>query len=455
MQRSVTGGGGEGGGGKMLFVLVPTLAGIITALSLLACCLWRRKRLHERARSAGDDISMTTIQRMRSAHKEAKSGSSNSSTAGTESGSEAADSSAPAQALRMVRAPEIPESEITLGRMLGRGGSGTVRAGTWLGMAVAVKKLDERTSGDQQQRSNLEQEAALLSSLRHPCVCQLFGICLAPNGLAVVMELLDCSLHQLLSAPSKHISASLAYRIAHETAQGIAYLHRNTVLHRDIKPGNVVLDQLQHAKVCDFGLSRAFTVSIEPGIMVEGFGGHGSSCCVGTLRYMAPEVMQQTEQQVTIRYNEPCDVYSFGMLLWELVHREPPFAGSAGIQVALEIVPAGLRPQLQLPKDLAALGPLITSCWHVDPAQRPTMSACCEQLLTLFQAMEGQPPNPAEVGHLEVLAPSSQSSSSQSSSSQQQQPDQRGPDSPAECTSSDRTPAPVLVPDVIAAGEPV
>ena len=157
MQRSATGGGGgEGGGGKMLFVLVPTLAGIITALSLLACCLWRRKRLHERARSAGDDISMTTIQRMRSAHKEAKSGSSNSSTAGTESGSEAADSSAPAQALRMVRAPEIPESEITLGRMLGRGGSGTVRAGTWLGMAVAVKKLDERTSGDQQQRSNLE-----------------------------------------------------------------------------------------------------------------------------------------------------------------------------------------------------------------------------------------------------------------------------------------------------------
>lgn len=350
----------------------------------------------------------------------------------------------------MVRAPEIPESEITLGRMLGRGGSGTVQAGTWLGMAVAVKKLDERTSGDQQQRFNLEQEAALLSSLRHPCVCQLFGICLAPNGIAVVMELLDCSLHQLLAAPSKHISASLAYRIAHETAQGIAYLHRNTVLHRDIKPGNVVLDQLQHAKVCDFGLSRAFTVSIEPGIMVEGFDMPGSSCCVGTLRYMAPEVVQETEQQVTIRYNEPCDVYSFGMLLWELAHREPPFAGSAGIEVALQIVPAGLRPQLQLPKDLAALGPLITSCWHVDPAQRPTMSACCEQLLTLFQAMGRGAPNPAEVGHPEVLVPVPRAA-------EQQQPDQRGPDTPAECSSSDRTPAPVLVPDAeaIAAREPV
>ena len=190
------------------------------------------------------------------------------------------------------------------------------------------------------------------------------------------MELLDCSLHQLLAAPSKHISASLAYRIAHETAQGIAYLHRNTVLHRDIKPGNVVLDQLQHAKVCDFGLSRAFTVSIEPGIMVEGFDMPGSSCCVGTLRYMAPEVVQETEQQVTIRYNEPCDVYSFGMLLWELVHREPPFAGSAGIKVALEIVQAGLRPQLQLPKDLAALqqGQMPPLPWQ-DSSSGPALGA--------------------------------------------------------------------------------
>ena len=162
MQRSTTGGGGgggEGGGGNILVVLLPTPAGII-AVSLLAYCLWRRKRLHERARSAGDAISMTTfLQRMRGAYKRAKEGTPNSSNQGTasiKSGSEAVDSSAPAQALRMVRAPEIPESEITLGRMLGRGGSGTVQAGTWLGMAVAVKKLDERTSGDQQQRFNLE-----------------------------------------------------------------------------------------------------------------------------------------------------------------------------------------------------------------------------------------------------------------------------------------------------------
>ena len=334
-------------------------------------------------------------------------------TSSTESAPKAA-SSAPAQALRMVRAPEIPESEITLGPMLGRGGAGTVRAGTWLGMPVAVKRLDERTIGDTQQRWNLAQEAAILASLRHPCVCQFFGTCHAGDGLAVVMELLDCSLHQLIAAPSEHVSASLAYRIAHETAQGIAFLHRNNLLHRDIKPGNVVLDQLQHAKVCDFGLSRAFTVSVEPGMTITagGFGEQespgGTTCCVGTLRYMAPEVMQKTEQEVTIRYSKPCDVYSFGMLLWELAHRQQPFAGSPGINVALQIVPAGLRPELRLPKDLAALGPLVTSCWHEDPAQRPTISACCEQLLVFFQGAGSRPASPAGAECPKVLAPVAQ-----------------------------------------------
>ena len=358
---------------------------------------------------------------MRGAHnEEAESGSNDSSggkgstnsatctdcgqgTVSTESAPNAA-SSAPAQALRMVRAPEIPESEIILGPVLGRGGAGTVRAGTWLSMPVAVKRLDERTIADAQQRWNLEQEAAILASLRHPCVCQFFGTCLAGDGLAVVMELLDCSLHQLLAAPSEHVSATLAYRIAHETAQGIAFLHRNHVLHRDIKPGNVVLDQLKHAKVCDFGLSRAFTVSVEPGMAIAAGGlgeqvenPSGTTCCVGTLRYMAPEVMRKTEQEVTIRYSKPCDVYSFGMLLWELAHRQQPFAGSPGINVALTIVPAGLRPELRLPKDLAALGPLVTSCWHADPAQRPTISACCEQLLALFQGAGSRSASPALV----------------------------------------------------------
>ena len=219
-------------------------------------------------------------------------------------------------------APEIPTSDIQLGRELQRGGVGAVHTGSWFGTAVALKVVLKRP-----QQEALRREAALLASLRHPCICQFFGISLIDGHLAVVMELLDRSLHELIaSEPRLTLPVELSLRVAHETAQGVAYLHRNLMLHRDIKPSNVMLDQLQHAKVCDFGLSRPFTIS------KDDLGGKaflelssskfdGSTCAIGTLRYVAPEVLQCTEEQVTVRFNEFSDVYSFGILLWELAHR--------------------------------------------------------------------------------------------------------------------------------------
>lgn len=135
---------------------------------------------------------------------------------------------------------------------------GAVHTGSWFGTAVAVKVVLNRS-----RHEALLREAALLASLRHPCICQFFGISLVDGQLAVVMELLECSLHELIAYERRStlLPVRLSLRVAHETAQGIAYLHRNLMLHRDIKPSNVMLDQLQHAKVCDFGLSRPFTIS--------------------------------------------------------------------------------------------------------------------------------------------------------------------------------------------------
>ena len=136
---------------------------------------------------------------------------------------------------------------------------GAVHTGSWFGTAVAVKVVLNRS-----RHEALLREAALLASLRHPCIIsQFFGISLVDGQLAVVMELLECSLHELIAYERRStlLPVRLSLRVAHETAQGIAYLHRNLMLHRDIKPSNVMLDQLQHAKVCDFGLSRPFTIS--------------------------------------------------------------------------------------------------------------------------------------------------------------------------------------------------
>ena len=285
-------------------------------------------------------------------------------------------------ALTESSAPEIPTSDIRLGRELQRGGMGAVHTGSWFGTAVAVKVVLNRS-----RQEALLREAALLASLRHPCICQFFGISLVDGHLAVVMELLERSLHELIAYESRStlLPVRLSLRVAHETAQGIAYLHRNLMLHRDIKPSNVMLDQLQHAKVCDFGLSRPFTISKDDpgGKELTSSKFDSSSCAIGTLRYVAPEVLQCTEEQVMVRFNEFSDVYSFGLLLWELAHRQTPFAGIDGLQVALVVAPSGERPLLQPPVGLEGLEPIIAACWHRDPDHRPTMLACMERLSAL------------------------------------------------------------------------
>ena len=79
---------------------------------------------------------------------------------------------------------------------------------------------------------SLLREADLLASMRHPCICQFFGASRIDCTLMVVLELLDCSLHEVIAQSSTRIPAALCLRLAHETAQGIAYLHRNNMLHR-------------------------------------------------------------------------------------------------------------------------------------------------------------------------------------------------------------------------------
>ena len=122
---------------------------------------------------------------------------------------------------------ETPASDIELGCELQRGGMGAVHAGNWLGISVAVK-----TVTDASKQESLLREADLLASMRHPCICQFFGASRIDGTLMVVLELLDCSLHEVIAQSSTRIPAALCLRLAHETAQGIAYLHRNNMLHR-------------------------------------------------------------------------------------------------------------------------------------------------------------------------------------------------------------------------------
>jgi len=178
-----------------------------------------------------------------------------------------------------------------------------------------------------------------------------------------------------------------------------------------------MLDESMHAKVCDFGLAAdtclpsaesAASERHSTHAMIDNdgdaSGGATHTAGIGTPRYMAPEMRAPLDGPRADRaqYNERCDVYSFGLLLWEVMHQEVPCAEHTGIQVALILAPSSRRPPLNLPTGLSndLLGELITACWNADPAQRPLMSTCANLL-----AVAAPPPPGLEASPPDALPP--------------------------------------------------
>ena len=340
--------------------------------------------------------------------------------------------------------PEINRLDVKLLQKLGAGAQASVHEGRWLGTAVAVKVVHQGS------KSRLRHEVEMLTKLRHPCVCSFFGMFSMGNDLGLVIELLDSSVFTLLHHSRADVKPWLALRISHETAMGIAFLHRNNCIHRDIKSANVrswphlqqtrtpshsqallhhtlrarrmrgysrhienakrlhvhttmhtslpqvMLDHMQHAKICDFGIAVETRLVSASAPSTTDLNGASSSSGVmhtanmGTLRYMAPEVLW-TAGEDRQKYDERCDVYSFGMFLWEVMHREVPFSDYDGMYVAKILAPSMRRPPLSLGVGFEEFEQLISVCWHHDPAQRPPMVICAE----LLEAMSmSTPPEP-------------------------------------------------------------
>jgi serine/threonine protein kinase len=159
----------------------------------------------------------------------------------------------------------------------------------------------------------------------------------------------------------------LVKRVACGAARGMAYLHsgKPPVLHRDLKSANLLLDESYTTKVCDFGLSR---LKAQERSMT-------GNC--GTVQWMAPEVL------ANMSYNEKADIFSYGIILWELLSRECPYDGMTPIQCALAVLNRDKRPEIPkwCPPGFHAL---IKACVKKDPEQRPSF----EQILEAIDAMQ-------------------------------------------------------------------
>ncbi|CAI5972126.1 unnamed protein product [Closterium sp. NIES-65] len=252
----------------------------------------------------------------------------------------------------------IDFSEVELGELIATGSFGVVHSGTYRGSRVAIKFLlfPEASSEDELNRAKrgFRQEVSVWHKLNHPNVVQFLGAYINPPKWAIVTEFLDGgTVKGFLSRLGKRrLSLKQIAAMALDVARGMQYLHSNNIIHRDLKSANLLLNSSGLVKVADFGLAR--TEAQEPGNMTAE---------TGTIRWMAPEMIDHQP------YTRKVDVYSYGIVLWEICTAQWPFEGLSFVQLAHAIVADNLRPPT---KDCPSqITKLVTRCWDRDPEKRP------------------------------------------------------------------------------------
>lgn len=259
--------------------------------------------------------------------------------------------------------PRIAWKELKMGDLVGNGSYGDVYQGQWQGAPVAIKVLQLKTLS-QSMAKEFEREADLLMQCQHPSIVRLYGVCTEPGHLAMVMDYLPISLRTRLQ-DGKELPWMKRLTIAQEMAKGLAYLHSRDILHRDLKSLNILLDAEGHAKIADFGLAK---VKLEIGSTST-----KSTKAVGSIRWRAPEMFKRHAVPTPA-----ADIYSLGMLFWELASRQLPYSDAADDVTAMGWIKDG--EQEKIPEDCPkALAAIIQACWAA-PDKRPTAEAIVKLL---------------------------------------------------------------------------
>ncbi|HEV8336157.1 MAG TPA: protein kinase [Candidatus Polarisedimenticolia bacterium] len=259
---------------------------------------------------------------------------------------------------------------------LGAGGMGEVYRArdTRLGREVAVKVLPQHLSSNPEVRARFEREAKTVSSLNHPHICTLFDIGREGGTDYLVMELIEGeTLAERLA--KRALPTPEVLRIGAEIADALDKAHRAGVVHRDLKPGNVMLTK-SGAKLMDFGLARAtglaggdsgsgvsMTALTQSPTMAQPLTAEGT--IVGTFQYMAPEQLEGKEAGVS------ADIWALGCVLYEMATGRRAFSGASQASLITSIMGSKPAPISQaVPVSPPALDRLVEACLAKDPADR-------------------------------------------------------------------------------------
>ena len=273
--------------------------------------------------------------------------------------------------------PEIPASKLSLdgAEVLGSGGYGAVYKTSYNGSFVAVKALfagGKDSSVPANIAKMMRREATIMCSLNHPNILRVHGVVSARGW--IVMDLCEGgALDEALKDPEQAFDDATQTRLCAEVATGVAYLHMKevSIVHGDMKAGNVLLTRDRSARLCDFGLSEAKNRSKT----MTSAANAGSKSNALTVAWSAPELFTAEPKSFAT------DVYALGLTLWEIYERATPFASMPEAAVVNQVL-SGRRPKLA--KTPESTRPLVEACWSEDPKERPGADRVALMLTNLW-----------------------------------------------------------------------
>jgi len=280
---------------------------------------------------------------------------------------------------------DIDPAEIEFGESVGSGATAEVFRGHWKGQQVAIKEIylmrKKDAKSELKQQVAFMREVAVMSKIHHENLVKFLGVSLTARPLRIVTEF--CEGDTLFGLLHDEVEVELVWsqklKMCRDIANAMDYLHsfRPQIIHRDLKSLNLLLAQAVRGpadvplvKVSDFGLARM--KDADPDSEWDKMTKEAGTC-----HWMAPEVP-------TGNYTQKADVYSYAMVLFEIICREIPFEEEEG-KKAVMLVMQGARPDMEaVPPDRPQkLQDLMVACWAQSPEDRPPFSKIREVLATV------------------------------------------------------------------------
>nr|XP_043638378.1 serine/threonine-protein kinase STY13-like [Erigeron canadensis] len=290
---------------------------------------------------------------------------------------------------------QIDLSNLDIKNVVANGAYGTLYKGVYNGREVAMKILGNVEDGHTTTAEafallqSFYRQVAVMQHLSHPNVIQFHGASVGISGLkipskensmepspskacCVVLEYIpgETLRKHLIRNSRNKLTRRKAFKLALDLARGLSYLHSKNIVHRNFTTENILLDIYGRPKIAGFRLAR-----------FEAQNHRDKTGDVGTPGYIAPEVLEGKS------YNRKCDIYSFGICVWEIFSCDTPYADLRSSEVLSSVVQQKLRPKFSknCPSWLASI---IKKCWDEDSEKRPEMKEVVEMLETLLEEDE-------------------------------------------------------------------